>query len=115
MSAGSFLSKPRKNISYPWVFVPKVFEPTPFRAAALNSFFEVAESAKEKEKIYYSHHEIEVRKGQLKQKSTLVYNFQDRTLNPARLRASHYKYNRQTTLHKAEEGEVEMRHEISKL
>ena len=47
----------------------KVFEPTPFRAAALNSFFEVAESAKEKEKIYYSHLGIEVRKDQLKDSS----------------------------------------------
>ena len=40
------------------------------------------------------------------QKSTLVYNFQDGTLNPTRLRASDYKYNRQTTLPKAEEAEV---------
>ena len=46
------------------------------------------------------------------QKSTLVYNFQDRTLYLARLRASDYKYNWQTTLPKAEEAEVEMGHEI---
>ena len=64
-----FLFKPSKNMSYPGDFVPKVFEPTPFRAAALNSFFEVAESAKEKEKIYYSHLGIEVRKDQLKDSS----------------------------------------------
>ena len=33
-------------------------------------------------------------------------------MNPARLRASNYKFNRQTTHPKAEEAEVEMRHEI---
>ena len=57
-----FLFKPRKNMSYPGGFVPKVFDLTLFRAAALNKFLEVAESAREKEKIYYSHLGIEVRK-----------------------------------------------------
>ena len=45
-----FLFKPSKNMSYPGGFVPKVFEQTPSRAAALNSFFEVAESQKRKRK-----------------------------------------------------------------
>ena len=42
-----------------------------------------------------------------------MYNFQDRTLNPARLRA-YDEYNRQTILSNAERAEVEMRHEIRK-
>ena len=51
-----------------------MFEPTQFRAAALNSFFEVAESAKEKEKIYYSHLGIEERKNQLNDSSVSELN-----------------------------------------
>ena len=47
-------------------------------------------------------------------KSSLVYNFEDQTLNPARLRASDYRFNRQTSLPKAEEASVEMQHEIRK-
>ena len=39
----------------------KVFEPTPFKAAALNSFYNIAEIAKEKSKQYYSHLGIELK------------------------------------------------------
>ena len=47
-------------------------------------------------------------------KSQLVYNFQDQTLNPARLRATSYKFNKQTTLPQADSAESEMKHEVRK-
>ena len=47
-------------------------------------------------------------------KSQLVFNFQDQTLNPARLRSTSYKFNKQTTHPQADSVENEMKHEVRK-
>ena len=56
-----FLTKRASVMSDSPVRPSRVFEPTPFKAAALNSFYNIAEMAKERSKQYYSHLGIEIK------------------------------------------------------
>ena len=47
-------------------------------------------------------------------KSQLVYDFESKNLNPNRLRATNYRYNKTTTLPKPQTADLELKHELRK-
>ena len=47
-------------------------------------------------------------------RNQLVYDFEDKTLNPSKLKATDYRFNRSTTLPKPQQAELEMCHELRK-